>query len=113
MRTLTKTHAFGRQSVSMTELMELNGHKLKLEIKSDAYSFQSHARVSILEKAPSVKWNYLHSIPPTAMATPEGLIYQPASQLYSRNGGAVPSAIMAKFDNDRNALIEVAKMLLG
>lgn len=109
--TLSSAFAFGPQSVSMLELLECNGHKLRIEIKSDAYKEQSHALVSVLEKD-VVRWHAIHTIMPGNMKTPSGLIYGSEAQRTRVKGQQVPESIMKQFNADRTELISIAILLL-
>jgi hypothetical protein len=70
--THTPALAIGGQSVTYRELLGVvkTGDRLKIDIKSDAYRAQSHARI---ERWDGNQWQLVWSIPAHAMATPEGL----------------------------------------
>lgn len=79
-KVLSKTQTVSRQDVERLELIQFGEHKLRLEIRSNAYKFQSHATVDILDKSAGIKWNQLVFRPPLAMETKEGLCYQPQAE---------------------------------
>lgn len=92
-RTLTK----GGQSVMYRELCTTaGGDKLRIDIKSDAYRAQSHARI---ERWDGEQWQLVWSIAPDAMATREGLYVRTFSD--------------ADFTADRATLIKHAAVILG
>lgn len=92
-RTLTK----GGQSVTYRELCTTaGGDKLRIDIKSDAYRSQSHARI---ERWDGAQWQTVWSIAPDAMATREGLYVRQFAD--------------ADFVTDRCALLNHAAVILG
>lgn len=98
-KALTSSISKGQQSVTLLELLELNTHKLRLSIKSDAYKFQSHAKI---ERWDGTQWQIVWSIPHGAMSTEEGLVYQPSHRPVTRS----------QFSIDARTLIEQAKLIL-
>lgn len=71
---------FGRQDVTLMRLLTaFGGRKLKIQIKSDSYAFQSYARILLFDPGTS-KWNSLADIHYSNMATESGLIYTRAGQ---------------------------------
>lgn len=73
-KVIDRTIAIGMQSVTATDILVINGKKVKFEIKSDTYRSQSHA-TSMLWTGD--RWNSVHSIQPSLMATEIGLIHKP------------------------------------
>jgi len=61
------------QSLSYREIYKLNDKKIKLDIKSDSYHNQCHAKAYVLKND---EWTQIYSIPYSLMQTPEGLIYK-------------------------------------
>lgn len=91
----------GTQSIIYTEILDIVGHKAKVEIKSDSYKSQCYAHMSIWDPTLS-KWNELVRIHYGSMQTEEGLCYMPA---YKPVGGG-------NFAADRNMLIKKALLIL-
>ena len=71
---IDQTVPLGRQSVNYSEHGKLNGHTVRVLIKSDSYAFQSYARIEALDQA-ELKWNVIASIPYSNMATEIGMCY--------------------------------------
>lgn len=63
----------GTQDVTYKEIFELNGRKVKVEVKSDSYDFQCYARVKVLDV--NNGWYVLYAIPYSEMKTRSGLYY--------------------------------------
>ena len=63
----------GTQDVTYKEIFELNGRKVKVEVKSDSYDFQCYARVKVLDLHNG--WYVLYAIPHSEMKTRSGLYY--------------------------------------
>lgn len=91
-RTLTKSG----QAVVYRELCTAPGCALRIDIVSDAYRQQGHARI---ERWDGDKWQTVWSIAPTAMATPEGLYVRQFSD--------------QDFATDRATLLKHAAVILG
>jgi hypothetical protein len=101
---LSSTQSLGQQSVTLLQLLSFGKHKLRLTIKSDAYKFQSHARVEVMETSPAIKWNVLVYRPHGDMKTPEGLCY---------HSGAGTRNFMPAMGEDRLWLLDQTRLLLG
>jgi hypothetical protein len=85
----------------LKEIIKYNGISLKIEIRSNSYSFQCSARISALDTNER-EWNIIHSIHHSNMKTP--------SKLYLKSKDR---AILSKyFSEDRRKLINMAKELL-
>jgi hypothetical protein len=85
----------GRQTTTLNQVVEIEGHKVRVEIKRDnSYAFQSSANVEVWSNA-TLSWNRVHHIPHGSMET-------------NKTRG---SAIYA-FEKDLNALLEVAAKIL-
>jgi len=98
MKTIDRQIAQGRQSINFTEVIEFDGHKLRISIKSDSYNFQSYARIS---RWNGEEWKQVHFIHFSEMKTPSGLCYQPNEKCDYKH-----------FINDRDQLIKVAKEII-
>ncbi len=81
-----------------------SGNKLLLKIYSDSYDFQCYAKVEMYDPV-NLKWNHLESIPYSLMETPGKLVY-------SIPIGAKAEVISYWFVNDRNTLLNKAKLIL-
>lgn len=97
-KTITKTLTAGRDDAKYLHILEISGHRLKVDIRSNSYDFQCHARVSRWNDS---KWELVHSIPYGAMKTPSGLVY-------GRN-----PATDADYTADLTELLRVATAILG
>lgn len=69
----------GRQDVVKTWVLAVGTQKIRIQIKSDSYDFQSHARAEIWDDQKK-GWNFVHSIHFGNMATKDKLFYSPAWQ---------------------------------
>ncbi len=87
----------GTQSLEYTELVELRANTLQIKIKSDSYDFQSYA---IIDRWDGRQWQRVASIGYGSMATKSGLHY-------------VPNPHNGMFEEDRDRLVEKARMILG
>lgn len=96
MKTISKTYSKGQQSHNYQEILDIDGLKLRIRIKRDAYDFQSHAIIEAFSKT-DAKWNQVHFIP-----YPE----------IKMNISYVCPASAASFKADRDELVRVAKALL-
>jgi hypothetical protein len=76
------------------------GRKLRIEIRSNAYKFQSHAWLDVLEADP-MKWNRICWLPAAAMITEEGLAYLPGAT------SRTPADWSSRFAEDRAALLDL------
>ena len=101
-KTLHKEISKGGQSVKYVETLEFKKNKLRISIYSDAYDFQSYARIEAFSPT-ELKWNGLAGIHYGVMKTPAKLYYQP------NNGGLAESHFMA----DRDNLLQQAVAILG
>ena len=61
-------------AVSRIEVFEYKGRKFKVDIKSDGFDFQSHARIKLWD---GDKWNLVDSIHFSNMKTPHQLRFHP------------------------------------
>lgn len=88
----------GRQSVTSQDILLIDGHKIRLTIKSDSYDFQSSAVAEVWNGA-TLSWNRVHSIHYAQMKTRPGLIYGPKCDW--------------KFGDDQVELMRVARAVLS
>lgn len=91
--------AIGRQDVTYTEVLRCGTHKLRVSINSNAYDFQSWARIDAFDPK-ALQWNLLASIPYALMKTPHGL--------YVRRGAGA-----GEFMEDRDQLVNLAVEILS
>lgn len=73
----TIAHAITKnsQDVVLSTTYRAGANKFRITIKSNAYDFQSFARVEVWSPV-TFSWNELHSIPYAAMQTEKGLCYR-------------------------------------
>lgn len=100
MKTIQHVIARGQQDYSLLSVFSINNLRLRVQIKSDAYDFQSYARIDMFHKGEG-KWERVADIPFAAMHTKSGLHYLPKPPTDS------------DFDADRLELIRLAKEILG
>ncbi len=95
-----------RQGVLYKQILKhtASGNKLLLKIYSDSYDFQCYAKVEIYDPV-TLKWNHLESIPYSLMETPGKLVH-------SIPFGVKAEVISYRFANDRNTLLNKAKLIL-
>jgi len=74
MERLDVSVARGQQDVTFTELLEREGEKFRIKIRSNAYKSQSSAVLEIWSPG-ARQWNELVRLDPMEMSTPEGLCY--------------------------------------
>lgn len=74
-KVISKEVAKGQQDVVFKEILVTGGLRLRVDIRSDAYDFQSHARIDVFRPA-DLKWNHLASIHYSVMTTPHKLYYK-------------------------------------
>src|SRR5690606_13691855 len=60
------------QNVNFTALLRVDGHKVRLRIRSNPYSFQCHAVAEIWHSG-DLRWNGIASIGHGSMKTPTSL----------------------------------------
>ena len=76
MKIIKEEYSKGTQSAHYVKMMESSeGSKIKIDIKSDSYDFQSHARVYAFSPT-ELKWNVIASIAFSEMQTPAKLFYK-------------------------------------
>lgn len=103
--TTMKDIARGSQSTTYTEHLTANANgkilALKIEIKSDAYEYQSYATVRVFDTT-SQEWKPLADIPFSKMSTPHTLYVHKREEWDSSK----------TYRTDRNNLIEKAAAIL-
>lgn len=98
-KVLTDTIAKGQQDAIATRVLQLQtGHKVRLIVRSDSYSFQSYAHADVWSPA-TLSWNRIVNIHHSNMATAAGLCY------------GAPNA--HSFAKDMTSLLEQAKAILA
>jgi hypothetical protein len=98
MPVISKKVCKGQQDVVYTEIIKTHGTSIRIDIRSDAYAFQSHARCHVFSDE-SKKWNLLVETHYAGMRTPHKLYVAPFSE--------------ASFKADRIELVAQASELLG
>ena len=106
MKVIKDEYSRGTQSVNYVKIIEnAEGTKIKIDIKSDSYDFQSYARVSAFSPT-DLKWNTISSIAFSEMKTP--------AQLYYKIGGKSPASIVSdEFEQDTQELTNQAADIIG
>ncbi len=97
MKTIKREISKGRQDVSYVEILTLADYKIKVSICSDAYDFQSYARIYVWK---DLAWSLIDTIRYSEMSTKPGLVYSPKT--------IDPSYFL----HDRDSLIEIAEKIL-
>jgi len=82
----------------LNPLIACKRHRLKVDIRSNSYDFQSHARV---KRWDGEQWQLVHSLHHKEMKTRHGM-----------NSDFNPAG-SNEFAEDRNELIRVAKAIIG
>lgn len=108
---ISLTISKGRQSISYKEVLKhkKTNKKLKIEILSDSYLEQSHARVHLWS---GEKWELIHSIPYSSMKTPCKLIYNGSNNHNDITEKALMQHNKHSFIKDRNTLFEIAENII-
>lgn len=107
MKVIKEEYSLGTQSAHFIKIIEGdNGLKIKVDIKSDSYDFQSHAKVSVFDSK-DLKWNIVDNVPHSNMKTPHKLYYH----VPRPNGNA--SVLASHFVEDTHTLISHAEAILG
>jgi hypothetical protein len=97
----------GGQDLNYQEVFNIGDNALKINIKSDSYGFQCHAKVSWLNRSEH-KWNVLHSIHHSNMKTESQLHHHPQA----RNIGSNKASLLSEFWADREELVRIAQSLI-
>lgn len=97
----------GTQSILYQEVFNIGDNALRINIKSDSYDFQSHAKIYWLNRNEN-KWNCLHNIHYSNMETQTKLYYDPKAIDVQRN----KNYFISEFWRDRDNLVEMAKALI-
>ncbi len=74
-KTVRTEIAKGQQSQTYIEILQIGDAMCEIEIESDSYDFQSHARGKVWSKR-DMRWNTCVNIPYGLMGTPEKLYYR-------------------------------------
>ena len=85
------------QSARLVEVLKLDEHVVRIDIRSDSYVENSHARI---ERFDGAKWETVHFILPQSMKT-------------ERGGYSPKAGRFEYFAVDRERLIKVARQILG
>jgi hypothetical protein len=106
MKIIKEEYSKGTQSAHYIKMMESDeGSKIKIDIKSDSYDFQSHAKVYAFSPT-ELKWNVISSIAFSEMKTPAKLYYQIG---YNQ----APDVVAPHFIQDTQELTKQAEDILG
>ena len=97
----------GRQDLNYQEVFKIGDNSLKINIKSDSYDFQCHAKVSWLDRNEH-KWNVIHNIHYSNMETRDSLCYMPQARDVQGN----KRNLIAEFRADRDKLVSMAQELI-
>ena len=68
--------AKGGQTVRWLEYLDIDGRKVRIDIKTDSYKFQGHCYIEVLDKE-TLKWNSVVFRPPLTMVVDPNLGYGP------------------------------------
>jgi len=98
MKTIDRQISETRDDVHYTEVLDIDGSRFKVAIRSNSYAFQSHAKIV---RWNGEEWKNVYSLHHTEMKTPHGLCY-------ARENKTSPT----QFTDDRNQLIKVAKAIV-
>lgn len=105
MKIIKEEYSTGTQSASLSKIIESDsGLKIRVDIKSDSYDYQSYARVSVFNKL-GLQWNIIDTIPFSNMKTPPKLYYQVKQQN--------PTILAQYFSEDSKTLVKNAEEVLG
>ena len=96
------TISVGKQDVDYKQYYVLDGLRLRIDISSNAYAFQSYATVKVW-RPDALDWSYVPSIHYADMKTPVGLYNDPKPR----------SAWPSYFQADADELKRLAKFILG
>ena len=96
MKNISTQVATGRQDALFTEILKDGDKKIRIRIRRDSYTFQSHA---VAELWDGKKWHQVHSIHYANMKTATGLEFK-------KNLAA------SDFAADRKELLRVAKEII-
>jgi hydrogenase maturation factor len=96
MKLIKKEISKGKQDCNYEEILSMNDYKIRVSIKSDAYSFQNYARVFVFK---DLAWSQIDNIHYSQMKTKSELAY-------------VSNVTENDFKMDRDALIKTAKKVL-
>lgn len=69
---LDSTISLDGQDVNFTALLKVDGHKVRLRIRSNAYAFQSHAYADVWSPA-DLQWHNIAEVGHGSMKTPKGM----------------------------------------
>lgn len=97
--TLHKALAFGQQSATYQETLQVGTAKLRILITRDSYDFQSSAHIDAFSPT-ELKWNRLAFVP-------HGLMQTNKTVTYWKN------ATEASFRTDRDNLLDQARAILA
>jgi hypothetical protein len=103
MKTIEQSINKGQQSLDYKELLNFNGVKLKISIKSDSYKQQCFAKIEVWN---DFKWNLIDSIHYNEMNTDSKLVYNFSSESPNKSDNHL-------FKADRNKLLDIAKSILS
>jgi hypothetical protein len=97
-RTIAQDVTIGRQSASYVETCRYGDHRLRVDIRSDAYDVQSHAKISRWD---DTRWQSVYFISYDNMLTSPNLCHQDTP------------VTISQFATDRDKLIDVAIQIVS
>ena len=111
MKTIKEEYSLGQQSANFNQILEFpSGLRLKINIKSDSYDFQSHAKAEIFNPN-TLSWNLVTNIPYSNMKTPSKLVYTISNKESSQS--VLKNNLSTHFKQDTENLIKDCKNILG
>ncbi len=109
MKTISKSISKGQHSVNYKEILKVDGVKLRIIIESDAYDFQSCARI---QKWNGDEWHIIDSIHYSEMNTPYSLVYKACNQPRVLSPDTIMKNNDQFFKKDRDILIDIAREVI-
>ena len=105
MKIIKEEYAKGQQDIKLNKVIQSDqGLKISIDIRSDSYDFQSHARVSVFHPT-ELKWNLVASIHYSEMKTPSKLYYKVAQNQHA-------NSVAESFKDDLENLVSQAEQIL-
>jgi hypothetical protein len=99
-RTIDRQVTHGSQDLTYVEVLMLRDHRLRVEIRSDAYEDQSYARI---KRWDGNQWQFLHDLGRGVRKTPAKMHYKDP---------AIHGSQEAVFLKDRDTLVKLAGEIL-
>lgn len=109
MKTISKEIMKSGQSVNFKEVLNLEGKKIRILIKSDSYADQSYAKVELWNGS---EWNNVDYIQHANMQTPHKLKYEQHNQ-GEKSQEFIFNHNLPFFKKDRDHLLKMAKEIIS